>query len=271
MAAVGFIGVGTMGKALAINALEAGHDVMAYDLRPEPVKDLADRGAKIASSYAEIGKHSEFIQIVVPADNEGIEAAVLGKNGVLAHSRSGSVVIVHSTMHPDTMKRIEREAQGSGVDVLDATMVGGQQVVAARDQTFMVGGGAKVLERCRPILEASGPHIFHMGGVGMGAATKACEQVITVISVMAACEGFRLAEKLGVDLKTFEQLLASRKNDGRLLGHFTEFRAAKRPDPRPFYRGLMPILKLAFDLDIQLPGTALAQQQIPWDVGDKDF
>lgn len=268
MTAVGFVGVGTMGKALAINVLEAGFDLMVYDLRPEPVQELTAMGAKAAGSCAEIGQHSEIIEVVVPADNDGIESAVLGPAGVLAHANRGAVIIIHSTMHPETAKRIAGEAGKKGVEVLDATMVGGQQVVASRTQTFMVGGDADVLERCRPVLAASASHIFHMGGIGMGAATKAAEQVITVISILAACEGFQLAEKAGVDLKAFQELLAVSKDEGRFLAHFEEFRSAKRPDPRPFYRGLQPILKLAFDLDLQLPGAALAQQQIPWAVGE---
>jgi 3-hydroxyisobutyrate dehydrogenase-like beta-hydroxyacid dehydrogenase len=257
-----------MGKALAINVLQAGFDVMVYDLRPEPVQELAAMGAKAARSCADIGRHSEIIEVVVPADDNGIEQAVLGPDGVLPHLNPGAVIIVHSTMHPDTMKRIDREARQKGVDVLDATMVGGQQAVASHTQTFMVGGDPRVLERVRPVLAASGSNIFHMGGVGMGAATKAAEQIITVISVLAACEGFALAEKAGVDIEVFQQMLAVSKEEGRFLAHFDQFRSAKRPDPRPFYRGLQPILKLAYDLDVQVPGAALAQQTIPWAVGE---
>ncbi len=202
-----------MGKALAINLLQAGFDLMVYDLRPGPVQELAAMGARAGRSCAHVGRHAEIVEVAVPADDNGIEIAVLGPDGVLEGAKPGATIVVHSTMHPDTMKRIDREARQKGVDVLDATMVGGQQAVASHTQTFMVGGDRQVLERVRPVLAASASNIFHMGPIGMGAATKAAEQIITVISVLAACEGFALASKAGVDLEAFQQMLAVSKEE----------------------------------------------------------
>jgi len=106
-----------------------------------------------------------------------------------------------------------------------------------------------------------------MGEVGMGAAAKASQQVITVLSIMAASEGHTLAEAAGVNLDAFEALLRASSDQIRFATNWQQFKAQQRPDPRPFYRGLRPILKLAFELDVQLPATGLAQQLIPWITG----
>lgn len=265
MTAVGFVGLGAMGFPMAANALHAGFDVMVHDVRPEPLQALAAMGAKGARSYPDIGRHSDVVEVVVQTD-EQIEDCMHGPDGVLAHVNRGAVVIVHSTVHPETIRRIDRAGREKGVEVLDAQMVGGYQVVERREQTFIVGGDAQVLERCRPVLNASGSTIFHMGGVGMGATTKLAQQLITVVSLLARSEGFRLAEKAGVDLDLFQQLLAVSSAQANASPP-DRMRSPDRRDPRPFYYGLRPILGLAFDLDVQVPGAALAQQIIPWEMG----
>jgi len=255
-----------MGEALATNVQAAGFDLMVYDVRSEPVQLLAAKGAKAGRSCAEVARHSEIIELAV-TDDECTDAAALGPDGVLEGAKAGSVIVIHSTVHPDTVRHIATEAQKRGVEVLDAQMVGGRQTVESHAQTFMVGGDAKTLERVRPVLEASGSNIFHMGEVGMGAAAKASQQVITVLSILAASEGHALAEKAGVNLDAFEALLRASSDQLRFATNWQQFKAQQRPDPRPFYRGLRPILKLAFELDVQLPATGLAQQLIPWITG----
>jgi 3-hydroxyisobutyrate dehydrogenase len=264
--AVGFIGLGSMGEALASNLLEAGFDLTVYDIRTEPVQSLVAKGAVSATSCAEVAARSEVVELAVTDDAATIEATV-GPDGALAGAKPGSVIVIHSTVHPETIRRVAREAQSKGVDVLDAQMVGGRSTVQAHAQTFMVGGDAKVLDRVRPMLAASGPNVLHMGDVGMGASSKAAQQVLTVLSILAASESFALAEKAGVNLDAFEELLRISSDQTRFATHWQEFKAQRRPDPRPFYRGLQPILKLAFELDVQLPATGLAQQLVPWATG----
>ena len=266
MTSVAFIGLGSMGEALATNLLDAGFDLTVYDVRPEPMQVLAAKGARTAKSGAEVAQQSEIVGLAVTDDACTIEAT-LGPDGVLAGAKNGSIVVIHSTVHPETVRRVAREGRAKGVEVLDAAMVGGRSTVEAHAQTFMVGGDAKALDRIRPMLAASGPNVFHMGGVGMGAASKAAQQVLTVLSILAASESFALAEKAGVDLDAFEELLRVSSDQIRFATHWQEFKGARRPDPRPFYRGLQPILRLAFELDVQLPATGLAQQLVPWATG----
>lgn len=262
--AIGFIGLGTMGKPMATNLLRAGFDLTVYDVRPEPVAELAALGAKAASSSRELGEHAEIIELAVP-DDKAVEAAVLAEDGALEGARPDSIIAIHSTVHPQTVKRVAERAGEKGVHVLDVQMSGGQEGASGRTLCFMAGGDREILERCRPALSALGAHIFHVGPLGSGAVAKAAQQIITVVNLLAASEGFRLAEKAGVDLGTFSQLLAVSAGQSYITDRWLErFQSYQSTDPRPFYRGLRPIISLAFDMDIQVPGAALAQQTVPW-------
>lgn len=264
---VGFIGLGTMGKPMARNALQAGFDLMVYDVRPPPVEELAALGARPATSCREVGEYAEIVELAVP-DDQQVRVALLGEDGVLAGAKPGCVIAIHSTVHPDTVRQVAEEARAKGVEILDAQMSGGQEGALSRTLCFMVGGDPKALERCRPVLLASGPHIFSMGALGMGAVTKAAQQIITVVNILAASEGFRLAGRAGVDLEAFQRLLAVSAGQSYITDQWLErFHSHQSSDPRPFYRGMRPILGLAFDLDVSLPGAALAQQVVPWALG----
>jgi 3-hydroxyisobutyrate dehydrogenase-like beta-hydroxyacid dehydrogenase len=261
---VGFIGLGQMGKPIATNIQQAGFDLMVYDLRPERVRDLQQLGAKAARASREIGAHAEIVALAVP-DDAAVEAAVAGPEGVLDGAGEGTVIAVHSTVRPATVKRLAEQAAAKGVTLIDAQMSGGNEGARKRTLCFMVGGEKAAFDRCRPVLEASGKNIFHMGALGMGAAAKASQQAITVINVMAACEGFRMAETAGVDLEAFEQLLAVSAGQSYMTDRWLErYRPMVTDDPRPFYRGLRAVLGLGFELDVPMPATALAQQTIPW-------
>jgi len=261
---VGFIGLGAMGKNIATNIQVAGFDLMVYDLRQGPLDDLAKLGAKVARSNREIGEHSEIVALAVP-DDRAVDAAIAGEDGVLEGAKPGTLIAIHSTIHPNTAKRLAERASAQGVTVIDAQMSGGQTGAEARTLCFMVGGDRAAFERCRPVLEASGTNIFHMGALGMGAAAKASQQAITVINVMAALEGFRMAEKAGVDLDSFQELLGVSAGKSYMTDNWMQrYRRMETEDPRPFYRGLRAVLSLGFDLDVPMPATALAQQTIPW-------
>ncbi len=272
--AVGFAGLGAMGSAMAANTLAAGFALTVYDLNPEATRELAAKGAKVAASGRELGETCEIVELAVP-DDAAVIAAVLGENGILSGARKGATIVIHSTIHPRTAKRVGEEAAAKGVGVLDCQMTGARTGVLARNLLFMVGGDADVIERCRPVLAASASNVIHMGPLGMGAVTKVAQQAVTVINLMAAAEGIRLAQKGGVDLDAFFDVLhlstaQSSVIDNR-MGFPPELGGSRGVggDPRPFYRGLRAVLALAFDLDEPAPATALAQQTVPWALGRK--
>lgn len=270
---VGFAGLGAMGSAMAANALAAGFDLTVYDLREEAMAELVAQGARAARSGRELGAAADVIELALP-DDAAVCTAVLAEDGILAGAAPGSTIIIHSTIHPRTAIEIGERARARGVHVLDCQMTGARAGALARRLLFMVGGDAEVLERCRPVLEASASHILHMGPLGMGAVTKAAQQAITVVNLLAAMEGIRLARKGGVNLDAFYEVLRLSTAQSYVVDHRLGFPPElggepRRPDadPRPFYRGLRAVLALAFDLDEPLPATALAQQTVPWSLG----
>ena len=261
---VGFIGLGTMGKAMATNVANAGFDLMVYDLREEPLKELAGLGAKIAQSPKEIGRHAEVVEIAVVDDAQVEEVVLKEGNGVLAAAQPGSVIAVHSTIHPDTVRKMAPVARAKGMDVVDAQMSGGERGAKARSLCFMVGGRKDSFEKCCPVLTASGPNVFHMGDVGTGSMTKLAQQTIVLINMLSAHEGMLLAEKAGIDLKAFQDLVRVSSGQSSMADDWLRFKETQRVDPGNradnFYKGAGPALELAHELGAPLPGLALARQ-----------
>jgi len=261
---VGFIGLGTMGKAMATNVANAGFDLMVYDLREEPLKELAGLGAKIAQSPREIGQHAEVVEIAVVDDAQVEEVVLKEDNGVLAAAQPGSVIAVHSTIHPDTVRKIAPVARAKGMDVVDAQMSGGETGAKARSLCFMVGGRKESFEKCRPVLIASGPNVFHMGDVGTGSMTKLAQQTIVLINMLSAHEGMLLAEKAGIQLEAFQELVRVSTGQSSIADNWLRFQQDQKVDPvhrtELFYKGVGPALELAHELHTPLPGLALARQ-----------
>jgi len=273
---VGFIGLGSMGSALADNVLQAGFDLMVYDVREEPMKDFVRRGAKAAGSPAEVGAHGELVATAV-VDDAQTEAVTLGENGILKGARSGSVILLHSTIHPKTVRKVAEAAQAKGVRVLDAQMSGGQAGARAKKLCFMVGGEKSDLEKCRPVLSASATHIIHAGETGMGATAKLAQQTIICLNRMAAYEGMMLAEKAGLDPEILEQIVRVTPAQSQIADHWVErYRELKNVDREAarwtahlFYKGLCPALELAHEVGFSAPGIALVMQRFEWILGLK--
>lgn len=274
---VGFVGLGTMGSALATNVRKAGFPLTVFDVRPEPMQRLSALGATSAGSPREVAQRAEIIEIAV-GDTDQVEEVILGPDGLLSGATAGSLIAVHSTVHPFAIRRIAEQTDAKGVRLLDAQMSGGQGGATSQSLLFMVGGDEESFERCRPLLEASGKQIYHMGVLGMGAVTKVAQQIVTTVNLLAATEGFRVAKKAGVDMETFREVLSLSTGQSFVADTMMGFpsaedarrRAPERAEDRPFYRGLRACLALAGDLDVAIPGAALAQQQIPWSLSSPD-
>lgn len=262
---VGFIGLGNMGKPMAANVLKAGFDLMVFDLRPEPLKELASMGAKVAGSVKEVGQHGEVIEMAV-VDDAQVEAVIAGEDGLLATARPGTVIAIHSTIHPETTKKVAEVAKSKGVGVIDAQMSGGSTGASGRTLCFMVGGEKSLLEKCRPVLEASGKNIFHVGALGNGSAAKAAQQTMVVINMLSAHEGMSLARKAGIDPKVFEELVRVSAGQSHMADHWLEFAGRMTGDREHmrelFFKGVCPALELAHEKGVSVPGLALAQQML---------
>jgi 3-hydroxyisobutyrate dehydrogenase-like beta-hydroxyacid dehydrogenase len=263
---VGHIGLGSMGKAMARNQLAAGFALTVFDLRREPMRELESLGASVASSSKEVAQRSEIVCISV-VDDVQVKEVVLGADGVLAGAAPGLVIAVHSNLQPKTAIKIGQLAGERGVGVIDATVSGAQIGAEARTLCFMVGGDKALLERCRPVFEASGPHIFHVGPLGTGGAMKLCQQVIFCLNRLAAYEGMVLAEKAGVDLKAAQEALHWTLGQSHVTDHWLERYRDTEPEKRRIFATILHsvshALELAYDLGVPLPAAALMQQLFP--------
>lgn len=200
----GFIGLGNQGKPIAAHYAPDGFETIVYDLDPAPVAELVAGGARAARSPREVGAHADVIGICVPEDRHVLDV-VLGDEGVLAGTRPGAVIAVHSTILPETAQRLAAEAEPKGVIVLDACVTGGAARASARQLTFLVGGDAGGLEKARPLFERTSVRIIHAGELGNGAKLKLCLNLITYIQWAAAFESHALATALGLPSELLEE------------------------------------------------------------------
>jgi len=254
---VGFIGLGTQGKYLAIDLAQAGHDLMVYDLRREPMEQLAGAGATIADSPRAVGLHAEVVAICV-ADDAQLEAVVFGPEGVLAGAVPGSVVVIHSTVEPSSIAKIAEAAAPLKIEVVDAPVSGGEQGAKNKTMSYMVGGSDNAIERCLPLFRTSGRTITRTGPSGSGIRAKLAHQLIVCINMLAAYEGMRLGREAGISSAILEEVVHAGGAQSRIADHWSQ--VSLRSAIPLFYKDLKICLKFAHELGLSIPGAALAQQ-----------
>lgn len=220
---VGFIGLGIMGRPMARNVLAAGFPLVVYDLMSEPVNELVSAGATAANSPAEVAASADVVLLCLP-DSPDVEAAMAGPQGLLASTRQGQILVDMSTISPVTARAMAEKAAVKGATLLDAPVSGGQVGAANGTLSIMVGGDAEALEQVRPILEAMGKTILHLGDSGAGQVAKACNQLVIAVTIEAVAEAMVLAAKAGVDpAKVRAALLGGYAYSRVLEGHGERF------------------------------------------------
>ena len=198
---IGFIGLGNMGKPMAMNLARAGVDLTVYDLNPDTMRDLVALGAKTASSTAGIGEKCDIVELVVMNDRQ-IEEVITGRgqgDGLLAGMKPGGLIIIHSTVSPVTCQRMAAACAERKISVIDAAVSGAEARSIEGTLTLMVGGDAAQVERARPIFSIVGEEVFHMGAVGMGQTAKLCNNLMSLINMKVVEEGLALARAAGID------------------------------------------------------------------------
>ena len=270
---VGFIGLGNQGKPIAAHLAPAGFETTVYDVVPLPIAELVEAGARAAASPREVGENADVVGICVPEDKHVI-AVALGEDGLLSGLRAGSVVLVHSTILPETIDQIATAGAALGIEVLDACVTGGAMRAQARQLTYLIGGSEAALEKARPYLEATTevPPIY-AGPLGSGAKLKLCINLITYIQWAAAHESMVLAQAIGLPQEVLE---AAGRSNGQLTDMMLTFLAVhKAPEAtrtsesfQDMMRRNMKIaekdlawaLQLARESDVALPvGGVVAQ------------
>jgi 2-hydroxy-3-oxopropionate reductase len=264
---IGFIGLGAMGKPMAANIAKAGFELTVNDLREERCKELAALGARVVASAREVAEKSDIVEIAV-VDDDQAERVVLGDQGVIHGARTGSIVAIHSTILPATVRKIAARCSAQGVEVIDVPMSGGQKGAEDRQLAYMAGGDAAVLEKCRPVFVTSASHVFHLGGLGTGATAKMLIQIVVCLNMIAAHESQLLCDKTGLDFKSFQEVLHVSSGQSNVLDNWQRFKRPEEPEAvrrrraDVFEKSLSPALELARDVGADLPGTALAQSLI---------
>jgi 3-hydroxyisobutyrate dehydrogenase len=269
---VGFIGLGNQGKPIAAHLAPAGFETTVFDLADEPVQELVAGGARAAKSPREVGERADVIGICVPADDH-VRAVVYGEDGLLAGTKPGAVIAIHSTILPATAIEIAEAAKPLGVAVLDACVTGGAERAKQKQITYIVGGDASALDKARPVLESNSTKIIHAGALGDGAKLKFCINLITYVQWAAAYESFQLAKAIGLDTQVLEE--AGQAN-GQLtqlmvnyLGGVKLPEAVRKSEPiQKLMRNHMTIaekdlkgvLELARGAELSLPVSALVSQ-----------
>jgi 2-hydroxy-3-oxopropionate reductase len=195
---IGFIGLGIMGKPMARNLMKAGYHVIALNRSRGPVDELAAEGAVPGSTPSEVAAQADVVITMLP-DSPDVEAVVLGESGVASGIRSGALWIDMSTIAPATTQRVAAELANRGVESVDAPVSGGEKGAIDAALSIMAGGTAAAFERAKPIFDALGKNIVHVGDLGAGQVTKACNQIVVGVTIEAVAEALALAEASGVD------------------------------------------------------------------------
>jgi 3-hydroxyisobutyrate dehydrogenase len=202
---VGFLGLGTMGAAMAANLARAGFAVTAWNRTPARAPELGDLGVIRAETPAAVAATSDVIVVCI-SDTPDVEAVLFGPDGVAAGAREGQLVIDCSTISPSATRDFARRLASAGVDLVDAPVSGGSEGAQKATLTIFCGGDAAAVERATPILGAMGKTITHVGPSGSGQAVKAVNQVILAGAYLGVAEGIVLALKAGLDV---EQVVAA--------------------------------------------------------------
>jgi 2-hydroxy-3-oxopropionate reductase len=197
---LGYIGLGLMGKAMALNLLNAGYPLVVHNRSREVVKDLVKNGAQEAFSPQEVASRVEVVFTNLP-DSPDVEEVVLGPDGIIEGVKEGMIYVDHSTIKPSSARRIAAELKQKGVHALDAPVSGGDIGAQQGTLAIMVGGPKEALDKVLPIFEVVGKKVTHVGDSGSGQIAKAANQVMVAAQMVAMAELLILAKKAGADPK----------------------------------------------------------------------
>jgi 2-hydroxy-3-oxopropionate reductase len=235
-----------MGKPMALNLLRAGYALVVHSRSRGPVAEVTAAGAADGGSAKAVAERADIVMTMLP-DSPDVRQVVMGPGGVLEGVRAGQVMVDMSTISPLVSSEISAALQAKGVEALDAPVSGGQKGAIDAALSIMVGGPHAVFERVRPIFQAMGKNIVHIGDApGAGQVAKACNQIIVATTIMAVAEALTLARKSGVDVAKVRQAL---------LGGFAQSRILDQHGQRILDRNFAPGFRITLhrkDLGIAL-------------------
>ncbi len=264
MEKVGFIGLGIMGKPMALNLIKAGFPVAILS-QSKAASDLIEAGAQAFPTSKALAEQCDVIITMLP-DSPDVEQVISAPDGLLEGVQAAALYIDMSTIAPSTARNIYKLMQEKGVDALDAPVSGGQIGAEKASLSIMAGGSEQAFRRALPLFQTMGKNIVHIGEPGAGQTTKACNQMIVGMTIQAVAEAFALARKAGVDLEKMREVL---------LGGFAQSRILDLHGKRMIERNFTPGFKIKLhkkdmgialqtgqEFSVPLKGTALVAVQM---------
>jgi 3-hydroxyisobutyrate dehydrogenase-like beta-hydroxyacid dehydrogenase len=200
---LGYIGLGNMGAPMATKMTEWPGGVTVYDIRTEAMTPLAEKGAGLADSVADVAGAADIIHVTVLDDAQVRE--VVGE--LAAHAKPGTVIAIHSTISDTTAAELARDLKKQGIHVVDAPVSGGAAAAAKGELATMVGADREVYERIKPAFKHWAAVVIHAGEPGAGTRMKLARNMLTFTSYVAACEAMKLAEAAGLDLQALGRVV----------------------------------------------------------------
>lgn len=260
---IGFVGLGIMGKHMSAHLLDAGYELVVYDIVETALLDIAGRGAEMGTSCMDVASRTDIVISMVP-DSPDVEEVALGAEGIIRAARRGLIHVDMSTVSPQAAIRVSKELSTMGVRCLDAPVSGGELGAKNAALSIMVGGPEDLFKEMLPVFEVMGKTITHCGGPGAGQTVKACNQIQVTLNFVGLAEALVLGAKAGVDPAIIIKVLS---------GGYAQTRVMDVRGPRMIqgdfgpgfkskfhYKDLNIIMETARALNVPLPATALAQQ-----------
>ncbi|MCU0835135.1 MAG: NAD(P)-dependent oxidoreductase [Chromatiaceae bacterium] len=262
---LGFIGLGIMGRPMALNLRRSGAELFVFARRAESLVPLTAAGAIACASPADVGYQADIVFTMV-SDTSDVEQLLLGSSGVIEGVRPGAVVVDMSTISPAATRRIAARLGELGVEMLDAPVSGGERGAIDGTLSIMVGGSPEAFERVRPWFERMGRGILHIGESGAGQVCKACNQVVIGHTLAGVGEALLLARASGVDPARVREALLGGFAQSRVLE--VHGRRMLQGDYAPGFKASLHqkdmriVLETAAQIGIALPGAAVFAQYV---------
>ena len=204
--AVGFIGLGNMGRPMALNLVKHGFPLVVHDIDPAKLEPLRARGAAVAESAERVAAAADRTICMVETTAQA-ESVIAGERGIIRSARPGHIVICMSTIDPFAVRRLADTLTARAVSMLDAPVSGGTEGAKTGELSIIVGGAAETFEACRDLFKAMGTKIFHVGGIGQGLAMKLVNNMLIQVNTVAVAEALVMGVKAGLDPRTIYEVV----------------------------------------------------------------
>jgi 3-hydroxyisobutyrate dehydrogenase-like beta-hydroxyacid dehydrogenase len=278
MANLGFVGLGVMGSRMVQRLLAAGHTVTGYNRTKSKAQWLLDAGMKWGDTPRAVAEAVE-ITFTMVTNTEALQAVTSGPNGILAGLSSGKIYIDMSTVSPAASRDLAEQVEAKGAQMLDAPVSGSVITLEEGKLSIMVGGSPAALEKARPVLEAIGPKVTHVGGNGLAVSMKIATNLSLAVQMLAFSEGVLLAEKSGIARKTAVEVLLNSVIASPMVKYRGPFVLDMPPeawfDVNMMQKDMLLALEMGRRLDVPLPTTAITNEMLTTARGmglaEKDF